>query len=249
MGRSSVTNGCGRVDARLQYGGEILERACGLEASLRRPSPAAVGNARALLAVLRGLPRLPVELSDGISGRVIEQHLRATRLRIPKNRLLQGVMPLPTDEQAYLRDGSRIVRRQVHRARAAGNACARLASHEERWEIVRQLTPQVPGMPRWVDRLPGRLSDQWWVVRDGAERPLGFAIVVVAGEWAMLELLISIEHPARYLLHTEIVTALGAAGARYMLTDSPGVLRMDPHLRSFQRVLGYRVAHLSLRKR
>ncbi len=108
------------------------------------------------------------------------------------------------------------------------------------------MTPLVPGMPEWVDTLPHRDDDQWWAARDNRGHPVAFAIVVVDTEWAMLELLKTIAHPPRYLLHTEIVTALAEVGVRYLVTDSPMALRMDPNLRSFQRLLGYQVANLSL---
>jgi hypothetical protein len=236
------------VNAAVQYGGETLERACAVGGSLKHPGPHSLINASALLAVLRQLPILPVELTGGTGGRVIADHLRVRRLGVPKNRIAQGVLPLRAGEQDYLGSCSRIVRRQIRRARLSGVECSRLTSDEQRWLVIRQLTPQVPGMPRWVDRLPGRFSDDWWVAREATGRPVGFAIVVADTRWAMLDLLISLEHPARYLLHTEIVTDLGKAGVRYLMTDSPTVLRMDRHVRQFQRVLGYRVAHLALQR-
>lgn len=238
--------------ARFQYGGEAFEVACdfaGVLQGRRPPKRSHVAERRlpgpvALTLTVASLPRLSVELSDSPSGEVIREHLRARRFGIPKNRWAQGVLGLPASEEEYLRRGSRIVGRQVRRARAAEVTCRELTSSWQRERLLRGITHHVRGMDTWVDTLPDRPDDHWWSAHDRAGDPTGFAIVVADTDWAMLELLKSTDHPTRYLLHTEIVTALARSGIRYLLTDSPMVFRMDPHLRSFQRLLGYQVAHL-----
>jgi len=112
-----------------------------------------------------------------------------------------------------------------------------VSSTAKRHEVLDQL-----GMTAWQEPHPDRPEHQWWVARTCDGKPLAFAIVVVDREWALLEVLRSIEHPARYLLHTHIVGLLTEAGVRYMSTVSPTVLQMEPNLRRFQRTLGYRVA-------
>jgi hypothetical protein len=242
------------VDARLQHGGAALELACQFVARLRRrpvldgPPWRPTGWLRgpvALAVLVRSLPRLPVRLTGAPSARVIEEHLHRRKFGIAKNRIAQGVLPIPASPQQYLRDGSRQVRRQVGRAKDAGISAAPLTERDERREVLRWLTPRVPGMEEWVDALPDREGDQWWVARRGDGKPVGFAILVADRDWALLELLKSTDHAARYLLHTEIVAALCRSGVRYLLTDSPSVSRMETNLRRFQRTLGYRVAHLS----
>jgi hypothetical protein len=258
MSRGVITNW---GDPRLQYGGETLERASAFAAGLQRsraiePQPPArrIGSARGgatgLLATVKVMGRLPVvdvHLSGSLSGRVIREHLSDRRLGIAKNRIAQGVLPIPASEDEYLQRGRRILRRQVRRAKNSGARCERVTAYAEKRAILDWLTPLIPGMEGWVDTLPHRPDDEWWVARSASNEPLAFAIVVVDGAWAMLELLRSTDHPARHLLHTEIVASLRRAGARYLITDSPMVLRMDPELRYFQRMLGYRVAHLRLR--
>jgi hypothetical protein len=243
-----------RDDAQVQYGGETFERACQFMGwfQRRRPlSPSKESEGRlegplALVTTLNSLPRLTVRISDTPSGQVIKDRLRSRRWGVPKNRLAQGVLSLPTSEEEYLRQRTRIVGRQVRAARSVEITCAELASSAEREELLRQITPRVVGMHEWVDTLPDRDDDQWWAARDNVGDPVAFAIVVVDTDWAMLELLKATDHPARYLLHTEIVTALARDGVRYLVTDSPMALRMDPNRRSFQRLLGYHVANLSL---
>jgi hypothetical protein len=244
----------GRDAAEVQYGGETFERACRFVGWSKRrrasnssdESEGRLEGPRALLVTLNALPRLTVRVSDTPSGQVIQDHLRSRRWGVPKNRLAQGVLSLPAGEQEYLRQRTRIVGRQVRAARSAEITCAKLTSCAEREELLRQITPRVVGMHEWVETLPHRDDDQWWAARDKLGDPVAFAIVVVDTHWAMLELLKTVAHPPRYLLHTEIVTALARDGVRYLVTDSPMALRMDPNLRSFQRLLGYQVANLSL---
>jgi hypothetical protein len=243
-----------RDAAQVQYGGETFERACRFVERFqrRRPSSSATDSdgrlegPLALLITLNSLPRLTVRVSQTPSGQVIKDRLRSRRWGVPKNRLAQGVLALTVSEEEYLRQRTRIVGRQVRAARSAEISCAQLASSAERGELLRQITPRVAGMHEWVDTLPHRDDDQWWSARDNLGDPVAFAIVVADTDWAMLQLLRTNAHPPRYLLHTEIVTALARDGVRYLVTDSPMALRMDPNLRGFQRLLGYQVANLSL---
>jgi hypothetical protein len=243
-----------RDTAQVQYGGETFERACRFVGRFQRRPPSSSGpeadgwleGPLALLTTLKSLPRLTVRVSETPSGQVIKDRLRSRRWGVPKNRLAQGVLSLPISEEDYLRQRTRIVGRQVRAARAAEITCAQLPSSAERWELLRQITPRVAGMHEWVDTLPHRDDDQWWAARDNLGHPVAFAIVVADTDWAMLQLLRTNAHPPRYLLHTEIVTTLARDGVRYLVTDSPMALRMDPNLRSFQRLLGYQVANLSL---
>jgi hypothetical protein len=249
--QSSLTN---RSAAQVQYGGETFERACRFVGRFQRRRPASSATESdgrlegplALLITLKSLPRLTVRVSDTPSGQVIKDRLRSRRWGVPKNRLAQGVLSLPASEEEYLRQRTRIVGRQVRAARSAEIGCVKLTSSAERGELLRQITPRVVGMHEWVDTLPHRDDDQWWAARDNVGDPVAFAIVVVDTDWAMLQLLRTAAHPPRYLLHTEIVTALACDGVRYLVTDSPMALRMDPNVRSFQRLLGYQVANLSL---
>ncbi len=230
------------LDPRFQYGGEVLELACAAVAGLRRGR---LRHIRALGEELVKLPKVRVELTASPSGRVIRGHLRARRWGIAKNGIAQGVLPIPVEEADYLRRASRIVRRQAARATTLGITCEGVAP-SERDELIGEMTPLIEDMPLWVGTLPDRPADRWWVARDASGAALAFAIVVVDRDWALLELLRSVDHTARYVLHTAIVEALRREQVSYLLTDNPMVLRMDPERRAFQRLLGYRVAHLRL---
>jgi hypothetical protein len=124
--------------------------------------------------------------------------------------------------------------------------CAEVESKTDRARLMRWLIPLMADVEGWTDVLPPAIDARWWVARSADGEPVAVAILVVDSEWALLSLLKSTEHAARYLLHTEVALSLGRAGVRYLLTDSPMVLRLDPNVRFFQRMLGYQVAHLVL---
>jgi hypothetical protein len=238
------------VNPRLQYGGDQFEQACELADRFQGGAPALRGfrldSVRALWSVMTSLPRLPVALTSTSGGRVIDRHLAARRWGVPKNRFAQGVLELFRSEKAYLRHCHRLVRRQVRRGRGAGLTCAEVESTSERGQLMRWLIPLMAHVEGWTDVLPPATDARWWVARNAGGEPVALAILVIDSEWAMLSLLKSTDHAARYLLHTEVAVSLGRAGVRYLLTDSPMVLRMDPNVRFFQRMLGYQVAHLVL---
>jgi hypothetical protein len=239
------------LNPRVQYGGDELEQACELVEHLRGGAPALravrLDAVRALWSVMSSLPRHSVTLTRSSNGREIERHLGIRRWGVRKNRIAQGVLPVPASEQEYLRRGHRLVRRQVGRARAAGVTCEVLGSDGERVSVRRWLSPRIAGLDGWLDDLPHPSDACWWVARSADGDPLALAIVAEDSDWALLEILLSTDHAARYLLHTEVLSSLARAGVRYQLTISPPVPRMDPNLRYFQRMLGYRVAHLVVR--
>ncbi len=233
---------------RVQYGGDQLERACELVEHFPRGTTSLRGSrldaVRSLWSVMTSLPRLSVTLTSSPNGREIDRQLSLRRWGVPKNRIAQAVMPVPASEEAYLRDGHRIVRRQVRRARAAGVSCEVLRGEGERAGVRRSLAPRMPGLNGWLDVLPYPSDACWWVARSANGDPIGLAVVVADSDWALLRILLSKDHPARYLLHTEIALALGRTGVRYLMTSSPMVPRMEPNVRYFQWMLGYQVAHL-----
>jgi len=249
----AIVDGINRnaVNPRVQYGGDQLEQACELVEHFRRGAPALRGfrldAVRALWSVMFSLPRLSVTLTSSPNGREINHHLGLRSWGVRKNRIAQAVLPVPAGEEEYLRRGHRIVRRQVRRARAAGVSCEVLSSERERADVRRWLAPRKPGLDGWLDDLSHPSDACWWVARSADGDPIAIAVVAVDSDAALLQILVSTDHPARYLLHTEIVVSLARTGVRYLLTISPMLPRMAPNLRYFQWMLGYQVAHLVVR--
>jgi hypothetical protein len=73
--------------------------------------------------------------------------------------------------------------------------------------------------------------------------------VTVDREWSLLKGLVSTDHAGRYLLHTDLVNALAGAKVRYLVVDGPMAPLLAPELQYWQRLLGYRVASLSVRRK
>ena len=185
-----------------------------------------------LIRFLWELPRVTVPLSGHPSGLAIAEHLSLTRWGVPRFRLAQGVLHLPSDFSSYLRGRRRqAVRTNVRRARDLG-----IESHRT----------TVPAWTRPGDKLTHTAAvEHWWATnRDGAT--VGEAWVTVDEECALLHSMTCSERYARWLLHTAIVERLCAAGCRLLLTNSFDVPLMAPGQQYFQRLLGYSVARVRL---
>jgi hypothetical protein len=197
-----------------------------------------------------GLPRLSISRSSSPSGREIGAHLRRTRWGIPQSRLAQGVLVVPPTRQEYLRGRSRqAVRTNIRHAESLGLTCRRLTSPSERRRVAEYMVGQRPQSEETADayrRNLDRPGGEWWMVGVPDQAPRGLAVLSLDSEVAMLWSLVCLDHPAKWLLHTHIVGELGTAGVRHLLTSSRMAPVMDPRDQYFQRLLGYRVAHISL---
>jgi hypothetical protein len=186
----------------------------------------------ALVRFLWALPRTNVQLSDSPTGVAIAEHLSLTRWGIPRFRLAQGVLYLPSDFATYLRGRRRqAVRTNVRRARDLG-----IDSHSR----------TLPAWTRPGEKLfRAAQVEHWWATgRDGAT--VGEAWVTVDEECALLHSMTCSEGYARWLLHTAIVERLCAVRCRLLLTNSFDVPLMAPGQQYFQRLLGYSIARVHL---
>jgi hypothetical protein len=185
-----------------------------------------------LIRFLYALPLTKVGLSDGPAGLAIAEHLSLRRWGIPRFRLAQGVLYLPSDFATYLRGRRRqAVRTNVHRARDLGIDC-----HSR----------TLPAWTRPGEKLTRSAPvEHWWAAtRDGAT--VGEAWLTVDEECALLHSMTSSERYARWLLHTAIVERLCAARCRLLLTNSFDLPLMSPGQQYFQRLLGYSIARVRL---
>jgi hypothetical protein len=235
-----------------QYGGGDFATA---SLFLRRVVPGAAVHGRSMPAsllpgltataiLLMTLPRLSVSLTDSPPGERLRRHFGHRIWGIRHSRLAQGVLTLPQEQGAYLRGRSRqAVRTSVRKALAAGVVCRPLDSIEERRAVAGHV---VPGMTEWSDELFMLPGDQWRAAFAPDGVPVAIAQVTVDREWALLKGLVSSDHASRYLLHTDLVNALVEAKARYLVVDGPMAPLLAPALQYWQRLLGYRVAGLSV---
>jgi hypothetical protein len=170
--------------------------------------------------------------------------LRRGRLRIPNHLVAQAVLELPPSVDEYLSGGrTQAMRTNVGHAERLGMRCEQLRTEFER----RAVADASFFTDSW--RREQLLSDPertCWIVLDSHNEPIGLATLSVDAEAAILWCLVGNGSPERWLLHARIVGTLIEAGVRLLLVDSPSALCLQPGLQYFQRLLGYRVSHLSL---
>jgi hypothetical protein len=248
-------------DAGLQYGGKTFTAASYFARNHSRSidhsqltkdvrttpvgSAPPFGGAFAFVRLLARLPRVDVRLSDSSAGREIDAYLRARARGLYRNRIAQGVLYVPEQPADYLRGRSRqAVRTNLRRAEAAQLHCRAVLDIDERRDAAVEL-----GMDEWTAKLADRPRDPVWVARNGASENVGLLWATVDSEWAMLRLLVATRSEARYALHTELVTHLCSRGVRYLMVREVSALLLTPGLQYFQQLLGYRVAHLRVRRK
>ena len=248
----------GRPFDELQYGrktfvasSEFLQRMWLAPSVASRLGGLADGQGLVASAKLfASLPRLSISLSSSESGREIAAHLRRTRMGIPHTRLAQGVLAVPPTQEEYLGGRSRqAVRTNIRRAKSLGLTCRRLAGRAEQRYVADYMVgrrPQSEDVAEEYRRHLDHLYTHCWMVEAPDQTPAALAILSVDTEVAMLWSLVCLEPSAKWLLHTHVVGELGAAGVRYLLTSSRMAPMMRPQDQYFQKLLGYRVAHLSL---
>jgi hypothetical protein len=186
-----------------------------------------------LLSYLHQLPRARIRLSDRPTGRMLGEHLALRRLGVPRFRLAQGVLFLPSDFSTYLRGRKRqAVRTNIRHASEAGVRCERaLIPH---W------------MPPWADRkLTEPAPTEYWRALDRDGNLVGEAWLTVDIECALLHALGASEWSARWLLHTAIVERLcESSSCRLLVSNSYDAPLMSRGQQYFQHLLGYSVARL-----
>jgi hypothetical protein len=183
-----------------------------------------------LVRFLRGVPQVSVPLSDRPQGRMIAAHLALRWCGVPRFRLAQGVLHLPSDSASYLRGRRRqAVRTNVRRARERGIVCR----HQT--------------LPAWcpVDRPIHRPAptEYWWATNRRGE-VVGECWLTVDDRCALLHGLECSESGVRWLVHTAVVEWLCERGCPLLVTNSCDVPLLPAGQRYFQRLLGYSVARL-----
>jgi hypothetical protein len=240
----------------LQHGGDVFLAASSF---LRRVVPGVateeqqldaaplIAGSRATVLLLRGLPRVPVELTDSLAGLRLRKHFDDRTWGIRHSRIAQGILSLPDEPGQYPRGRSRqALRTNIRRARAAGITCRQLHHLDERRGAALQLRARIPGMWQWSNEMFSLPEDIWWAGETSRGQTVAFAQVTVDREWALLRSLASSDRPSRYLLHAVLVDVLVASGVRYLAVDGPMAPMLEPSLQYWQRLLGFDVVHLSV---
>ena len=248
----------GKPRGDLDFGGSTLEAAAAFWASCA-PGGRAYTTGRidlrgalAFVRLMRGLPTLEVRLSDDAAGGRIRAHLqeRVVMGALPKHRLAQGVLVVPASIEEYLRGRSRrALRTNMSRAAHTGITVEPLLTAATKRGVLKQYADATPG--EWQLEWQSRAAEDgriWLAAWDCESRLVGLMIATVDVEWAMLEVGIAREQCARWLLHHTLVERLRDSGARYMLTYPRNALSITAGARYLQRLLGYRVFNLSLRR-
>ncbi len=243
----------------MQYGGEVF---CACSSFMRRMIPGAAFERRdgepvslaagvsATALLLSCLPTLTVRLSDAPAGRRLREHFADRRWGVRHSRLAQGVLALPDAHPRYLRGRSRqALRTNLRRALDAGISCRSLEHLGDRRLATIQLRDRIRDHLRWPDELFCLPGDRWWSARNPQGEAVALAQITVDSEWALLRSFVSNDRAARYLLHAEVVRDLIAADVRYLAVEAPMAPLLEPSLQYWQRLLGFRVANLSVRSR
>lgn len=245
----------------LQYGGARFERAAltvrraRQNTGLTERSAGLIGDplgALALLNVLRGLPRVELTPSAQPAGQVLLAHLEDRRRGVAHNRLAQGVLPLPSSLAGYLTGRHRqAVRTNIRHGREQGIRCGPVSEASERLSIrrtwLRRRMANGEAPPAEDEWMTDTADDaEWWVATDGHGEPLALSKLSIDSRCALLHGLVSVSHPARWLLHTQLVETAIEAGAQLLIVHDGNALLLPPGTQYFQRLLGYRIAHLTL---
>lgn len=244
--------------ASLQYGGDRFRAASsflcravpGAETEEERPdgAPLLAGVGAAVL-MLRGLPTVHVSLSDSPAGLRLRRHFDDRKWGIRHSRIAQGVLRIPEEPGRYLSGRSRqALRTNIHKAKAAGIACRSLDRLDERRSAALHLRTRMPDMWRWADERFCQPGDAWWSARNGRREAVAVAQVTVDRECALLQTFVSSDRASRYLLHAALVEMLVARNVRYLAVSAPMAPLLEPSLQYWQRLLGFDVVHVSVRR-
>jgi hypothetical protein len=227
------------------YGSATLQRACDISRACHEidgSGPRASwerlrAGSLALTRYRRSLPTVDVRLTPSPVGRMIGQHFAIRSDGRLRYRDAQAVLRVPADFSEYLRGRHRqAVRTNVGHARRAG------------------LRAEVEFVPDWAPgtddtRLayitPGPVER--WNILTAEGTIVGQAILSVDEEVALLHGMMSLVPHGRWLLHTAMVERLCGTCA-VLLVNCDDAYLMPSGVQYFQRLLGYEIARLRLRR-
>ncbi|PWJ51200.1 hypothetical protein SAMN06264364_12177 [Quadrisphaera granulorum] len=221
-------------------------------------------TAAALAAVLR-LPRLRADLPARGPGcgeaetDAVRAALLSRSFGVPMACTGVSVLPVPADpEDVVAGRAKQTLRRKIRAAQRRGTttrlvtdpgereALLELARRCERKhpdEVYRTAEPEVEDLPGYA---------LWMVAQDSRGTPLLLAVIPASGQWAVLRYFRTLgfdpEHSdSRYLATADLARELAARGVRH-LADTSHPAALTPGLRHFQRMLGFRLHRVTVRR-
>lgn len=216
------------------------------------------------VAAWRGLSRLPMVTAD--LGRSAEADSMRQLLRRPGTPGLRAwhslttTLDVPADGADYSAGAAKqTLRRKVRAAERAGVTWRRLSSRDELATLVARGDAHERVNPRRQYRNANPVNadaldvDLALAAYAADGRPILLAVIPVAGQWALLRYLRTLEASdeasvARYLMTKVVVEELAALGVRH-LVDSVHPVTLPNGLRHFQRMVGYRLIRLRVSPR
>lgn len=200
------------------------------------------------------LPVLPVDATSPRSADPVAQGLSRELAGLRVARPFLAVLDVPASTAEYLTGRSRqALRTNLRKADEAGLRGVVIDDPALAREVSRHVSAGRVGSSidddedEWFLDHP---NDRWFAVSDTDGRWVAFTGVAVSGSTAFLRILYSASAhpaagPARYRLHTLVVTSLVDAGVERLWADGP--VTTSPGSRYFQHLLGYYCARPSIR--
>jgi hypothetical protein len=227
------------------YGSSTLQRACDVSRACREIDGSGPGaswrrlraGSLTLTRYRRSLPTVDVELTPSPAGQMIGQHFAIRSDGRLRYRDAQGFLQLPADFSEYLRGRHRqAVRTNVGHARRSGLRAA-----------VEYVPDWAPGTDdsRLPYITPGPVER--WNLLTAEGTIVAQAILSVDEEVALLQGLMSLVPHGRWLLHTAMVERL-CGSCEVLLINCDDAYLMTPGVQHFQRLLGYEIGRLRLRR-
>jgi hypothetical protein len=183
---------------------------------------------------------------------------RAFPVRTPLHEVT-AVLRLPERTAVYADlPGRQTLRRKIREAQRLGVTWRPVKSAEERRELLRigderQRTHPNASYRRSELHNEELLQIDLWLVAENREgRPLLLCACPVSGAWCLLRHFYALgddrdASASRYLMTQVLVDEAVARGARY-LVDSGSPFNQSPGLRHFQKMLGFTVARVQVRR-
>lgn len=211
------------------------------------------------LADLYSQPQLVAQPSDTFQGRAVRQGLhRASRVGRSVIHSATAVLVLPAEASDYAVGPSKqTLRRKVRKAQSRGVRWAEVHDPAERRRLVELADEQERHHPseeyRRDDPDNAYLLDYplWLAAYDAQDRPVHLSVTPVDGDWATLTYFRTLgggpdQSDARYLMTQVLVERLVGLGVHY-LADVSSPAHLSNGCRHFQRMLGFRIARVSLK--
>lgn len=201
--------------------------------------------------LLRFIPVAVYTPSETREGTIIRGHLlRSLKGLTTTVHQAATVLELPSGAGQYDQGSSRATqRRQSRKATKLGVTWSRVTDAEEKGRLVGVAYAREQSHPQEEYRfeepdLRELLDIELWLVAHHQGEPLLLSVTAVDGQWSLLRYFRTLQDAevasaSRYLMTGVLAESLVSQGVRY-LCDSRTPFRLNPGLRHFSRMVGFR---------